>query len=341
MRHSIVQNLINISLFLIAINNAAYALGTPAGTVISNTVTVEYNQNGSPQTSTDTVVFSVQEIIDVNLVSQDASNVLVLTSSLDQVLTFLVTNIGNGIEEFSFAFDASPIGTDDFDPTNLRIFIDSNNNGVFDTGGIDVEHIPALNDVSLDANGVDSQVIFIVGDIPPALIDGDEGLIEITANATTAGAAGSTPGTILVGLGDGGVDALVGLTEASVDTPGTYEVASLIDVNITKNAQVIDDTAGGGSCTTAPCSPIPGAIIQYSLDVVASGIDTAANVVITDAIPTDTTYEPSSITLNGIPLTDSSVDADAGFIAANVITVNLGDLTNADNHTITFNVVIN
>jgi uncharacterized repeat protein (TIGR01451 family) len=320
----------------------AYAVGTPVGTQITNDVTVSYNLNGSATVQMDSVSFLVQEIIDVNVSWQDTANIVVLSSSPDQVLTFLVTNIGNGLEEFSLTVDESPIATDDFDPADLMIFIDSNNNGVFDTGGVDQEHIPGANDISLDANGLDSQIIFVVGDIPASLNVGDEGVIELTANSATTGAAGSAPGTVLVGLGDGGVDVLVGLTEASADITGTYEVASLIDVNITKSAEIIDDTGGGGSCTAAPCSPIPGAIIQYTLEVRAEGgVETAQNVVISDPIPTNTTYDASSITLDGSPLTDSNLDADAGFFASNEVTVNLGNLNDSDTHTITFNVIIN
>ena len=291
---------------------------------------------------TGSVDFFVQEIIDVNVAWQDASNILVISSSVDQVLTFLVTNIGNGTEDFSLVYDDSPAVTDDFDPTSLEIYIDSNNNGIFDTGGVDIQHIPGVNDISLDANGVDSQIVFVTGDIPSALSDGDEGIIEFTANAATPGAAGSPPGTVLPGLGDGGVDVLIGLTEASEAMPGTYEVASIINVNINKSAQVINDTAGGGTCTTPPCNPIPGAIIRYTLEVTAAGgINTAENVVITDVVPADTTYEVSSITLDGGPLTDTNLDADAGFITANTVTVNLGDLNDTDTHLITFDVVIN
>ena len=258
------------------------------------------------------------------------------------MLTFLVANIGNGMEEFSLTVDESPITTDDFDPTDLMIFIDSNNNGVFDTGGVDQEHISGVNDIPLDANGVDSQIVFVVGDIPASLNVGDEGVIELIADAATPGAAGSAPGTVFVGLGDGGVDVLIGLTEASADITGTYEVASLIDVNITKSAEIIDDTGGGGSCTTPPCRPITGAIIQYTLEVRArGGVETAQNVVITDPIPANTTYDASSITLDGSPLTDSNLDADAGFFAANEVIVNLGNLNDSDTHTITFNVIIN
>ena len=323
-------------------SHTVYSVGTPVGVQITNDVTVDYNISGLPGSITTSNSFFVNEIIEVDVSWQDASNLLVVSSSTEQALSFLITNIGNGIEVYSLAVDDNPAVADEFDPTNVDIYLDTNRNGFFDTGGVDIQYVPGVNDLSLDANGIDSQIVFVTGDIPVGLADDDESTIELSASSVTPGAAGAATGTTLTGVGDGGLDAIVGFSQAEEPDLGTYQVASLVDVNITKSAEVIDDTAGGGTCTTAPCTPLPGAIIQYTLEVsAAGGINSAENVVITDAIPTDTTYELSSITLDGTPLTDSDLDADAGFISANVVTVNLGDLNDSDTHTITFNVTIN
>ena len=93
--------------------------------------------------------------------------------------------------------------------------------------------------------------------------------------------------------------------------------------------------------STAITEAVFGDLITYTIHFTNAGSIDAENVVITDPIPTDTTYDVSSITLDGSPLTDSSADTDAGFISANVVTVNLGDLNDSDTHTITFNVIIN
>jgi uncharacterized repeat protein (TIGR01451 family) len=288
----------------------------------------------------------VQEIIDVNVGWQDASNVLVLSPDMQQVLTYLVTNTGNGEETFSLSVNSAPAITDDFDPINTSIFIDSNGNGIFDGTATEIAYIPGVNDLQLDANAVDSQTVFVLSDIPPSLSIDETGVIEFIANSTTSGAAGAAPGTVLVGAGDiaGGspTDAAVGLTQASANVTGTYQIDQGIDINIIKSAQVIDDTAAGGTCTIPPCIPAPGATIRYTLTVNAQGgINTAENVVITDPIPVDTTYKSGSIVLDGAPLTDSSTDADAGFMSADVVTVNLGDLNDEDSHLITFDVTIN
>ena len=73
-----------------------------------------------------------------------------------------------------------------------------------------------------------------------------------------------------------------------------------------------------------------------------SGTATAS--VISDPIPTFSTYAPGSITLNAASLSDA-IDADAGEFdtsGAPTIVVRLGDLTQADGiQTIVFQVTIN
>ncbi len=335
------KKLLHALLFIFASTWCAssIAVGVPAGTTITNNVTVNFTVGGVPGVAIDTDVFEVQEVIDVNVVWQDASNVLVSAGTTQQVLTFLVTNIGNGVESFSLLLNNSPVVVDDFDPFNGNIFIDGNNNGVFDGAPTDPVYVPGTNDPLLNANGIDSQIIFLVSDIPALALTGQTGASELTANSLTTGAAGAVSGTNLNGLGDGGIDAVVGVTQASDNANGIYEInLNPIDVNIVKSAQVISDGIG---CVTAPCSPIPGATIRYSLQVNITGVGTANNVLITDPIPTNTTYVTESINLNSASLTDSGVDADAGNFSANTVTVNLGNISGAVTHSITFDVTIN
>ena len=336
------KNLIIRTVFVIAASLCSaelFAVGVPAGTNINNTVTVNYQVGGVPGVAIGNNVFEVQELINVNLVWQDAANVIVAPGAAAQVLTFLLTNTGNGNEDFALVLNNSPVVADDFDPFNGNIYLDGNGNGTFDGPPADPLYVPGSNDPSLDANGVDSQIIFLVSDIPGAATTGQTGVSELTSNALTAGAAGAAAGTNLNGLGDGGIDAVVGTTQATTVATGTYEVnATPIDVNIVKSAQVVSD---GIACTVAPCDPIPGATIRYTLQVNISGTGTVNNLVVTDPIPVDTTYSIGTITLNGIGLTDSSVDADAGNFSANTVTVNLGTISTAVTHFITFDVIIN
>ncbi|NNE44094.1 MAG: hypothetical protein HKN12_07785, partial [Gemmatimonadetes bacterium] len=81
----------------------------------------------------------------------------------------------------------------------------------------------------------------------------------------------------------------------------------------------------------------------YAIVVNVTGNGTATGITLTDAVPTYTTYNPGTLTLNSAPLSDAA-DADAGDVGATtagVVTVDLGDLADtAPAQTITFEVTI-
>ena len=122
----------------------------------------------------------------------------------------------------------------------------------------------------------------------------------------------------------------MGSTGATDVDSGFYLVVDA-DLDLTKTAIVADQFGG--------TSQIPGATITYRLTSEATGSGSLANVVITDAIPTDTTYVGDSITLDGAPLTDIA-DADAGSFDGAGITVNLGTVAAGTTNIVEFQVVI-
>ena len=314
----------------------ANAVGTAAGTVIPNTATVNYTASGIPGSANDIVNFTVDEIIDVTVTWQDAANVLALSPDTDGVLTFLVTNTGNGVEDFSFVVDNAVAG-DQFDPTNSRIYID-NGNGIFD--GLATETLYVAGAETLDANATDAVVIYVVNDIPAGFdsVIPDTGISNLTASSTTSTAAADPTGTVYVGAGDAGSDAMVGLTGAQANVDGIYEIQDVV-VTITKSSSVINDPTG---CAIAPCTPLPGATVRYTLVVNITGAGTASNLVITDPIPAEMTYSTDTITLNAVAKGDASfgVDGDEATFAANTVTVDLGNVIAPATHTITFDVTI-
>ena len=330
------QILLIVLLGLMALGQAN-AVGTQAGTPIVNNVTVTFNVGGVPGTAFDSDTLIVQEIIDVNLISQNAANVPVTPGATNQALIFLLTNTGNGTETFAISLDNTPVVVDDFDPSNGRIFFDSNGNNLFDGVAIETLYVPGANDPQLlpDAN----QTVFVVSDIPISALNNEIGTSELSVNSTTPGAAGAAVGTNLDGLGDAGIDAVVGITQA-IDTAQASYVANgtSVDVAIVKAQQVVND---GASCTTPPCAPITGATIRYTLAVTVSGTGIANNLVITDPIPTNTSYVNGSITLDGVVQTDTNADGDAGSFSANSIAVDLGNTPGPVTRSITFDVIIN
>ena len=78
--------------------------------------------------------------------------------------------------------------------------------------------------------------------------------------------------------------------------------------------------------------------VQGLIDV--SGVGTAENLAITDSIPANTRYTPSSITLDSLALTDGPGD-DPGSFSGNLVSVDLGDTSGPANFVITLDVTIN
>jgi uncharacterized repeat protein (TIGR01451 family) len=316
------------------ITPTVFAVGTGANTTITNTANITFDTGVTiGATASGSVNFQVDEIIAATQTWQDGANVAVLSPDTDQVLSFLLTNVGNGVETFSLNVINALVG-DNFDPTNPRIYLD-NGNGTYDGIATETLYVPGVNDPVLDANGVNAMVIFVLNDIPGALATGNTGISRLVASSATPGASGSAVGDILLGQGDGGTDAVVGTTTADVNADGTYIIQGLA-VNLVKSSDVVND---GSGCTTG-CAPLPGATIRYSIAVNVAGSGTAEALVITDVIPANTTYLPNTITLDAAVLTDL-VDADAANFAANTVTVNLGNVLSPVTRTITFDVTIN
>ena len=130
---------------------------------------------------------------------------------------------------------------------------------------------------------------------------------------------------------------IANIPQQTISNNDVFTVQELIDVSISKSAAVISD---GRSCNSAPCDPVPGATIRYTLQVDVSGTGTAENLLITDSIPVNTRYTPSSITLDSATLTDGPGD-DPGSFSGNLVSVDLGNTSGPANFVITLDVTIN
>ncbi|MDJ0793453.1 MAG: hypothetical protein QNI98_04340 [Woeseiaceae bacterium] len=310
-------------------SDRALAAGTAVGTLIENTAVVDFVQGGAQQqVVSNTVSFVVAERIDV-VVTLQSGQVVVSPNGVDQALLFTVTNTGNGSEVFGLAMN-SVVSGDDFDPVPAvpdSIFFDTDGSGDFNAG--DVAYGAGVNDPLLTAD--ESVDILILNNIPGTVANADIGRSELTATASTGSGA---PGTVYAGQGDGGVDVVVGTTGATATVSGEYLVDD-VAINVVKS-QVVNDPNGGNE-------PIVGATITYTITVEVISTGTATAAVINDPIPTWSTYEPGSITLNGATLTDA-IDGDTGEYDVSIaptVVVRLGDLTQADGlQTIVFQVTI-
>jgi hypothetical protein len=106
----------------------ALAGGVTAGTLIENTAFASFDEAGTPRTvNSNTVTVRVDELLDVTLTSLDPGPVTARPG--DAVLSFELTNQGNGPEAFRLTAVTAVAGND-FDTTLRAIAIDSNGNGV-------------------------------------------------------------------------------------------------------------------------------------------------------------------------------------------------------------------
>lgn len=307
----------------------ARAAGALAGTDIQNTAEVSYSVGGVTATATsNTVSVRVAEILDV-VVTPQTPSVAVSAGDTARELLYRVTNTGNGPETFRLV-TTSTLGGDEFDPTlaTPSIYFDTDGSG--DLSAADTPYVAGANDPVLAPDG--SVTLLIVNDIPATVVDGNRGFARLTADARTGTGA---PGTAFAGQGAGGTDAVVGLSGALASGQSQYLVTS-VTVNAVKSQAVVDQFGGS--------RPLPGARINYTIVVSATGAGSAATAMFTDRIPANTSYVPGSLRINTTTLSDSA-DADAGEYTTTPdarVRVDLGALSQAGgNQTIEFAVLIN
>lgn len=305
---------------------SVHAAGTAAGTNISNTASASYtDSNGKAVTlASNTVQITVDEILNVKVVAADPGNVVSQAAATNQVMTFTVTNAGNGQQPFALTANGN-IGGGQFNPTVTSVVLDTNGNGVYDPG-VDTVYTPGKNEPIIKPDA--SIKVFVLSTIPATATNGNLGLASLSAQPTIGS---GTPGTVFAGKGNGGVDAVVGASGALSSDKNAY-IVQQAQMTFVKSA-VITDQFGGAT-------PVPGATITYSLVANVTGSGALSGLVITDVIPPNTTYQAGSMTLQGAALTDAA-DSDAGSFTGTGINVALGSVPAGQTRTVTFKVKIN
>ncbi|MGH8371882.1 MAG: hypothetical protein ACRETO_04035 [Gammaproteobacteria bacterium] len=307
----------------------AFAAGVAPGTSITNTANVSYTVSGVSHTGSASSAFVVDQLVDNTTTWQDAGAVAVSAGASNQGLLFKLTNTGNGSDTFGVVATPSPGTSPSFTPANCRIYFDTDNNGVYSAA--DTLYVPGSNDPVLAADA--SVKVLAVCDIPVTAADQSQGGVKLVTTSKTVSGA---PGTVNIGGGVGGVDAIAGTSGGAASATGTYKAGN-VDYTLTM-AQAVTDPSGGAQA-------VSGATIEYTMTIKPNGSATGTNLVITDPIPVSTTYVPGSLTLNGTPLGDSASDGDAGdynVTNTNAITVTLGNLSGSGaTQVVTFQVKIN
>lgn len=300
----------------------AYAGGVTAGSLIENTAQATYDTPDGPETvDSNTVTLMVDELLDVTVSSVDSGPITTRPGS--DILTFEITNTGNGPEAFTLTANPTVAGND-FGVTIDGIAVDTNGNGVYDAG---IDTILSSPETTSEIAADGSLTIFVLVTVPAGVADTEVSQIELLAEAVTGT---GTPGTSFAGAGANGSNAVVGLSGADGTATGQLIVA-LTTVDLVKSASIVDPFGGS--------SPVPGAVITYTITANVAGSASIDNLVVTDTYPAGTTYVPGTLALNGGGLTDASGD-DAGTASATAISVDLGTVSGGSAPAITFNVTI-
>lgn len=319
----------------------SWAVGTTAGTTISNSASLSYSIGGIAQASITSVAVTLLVDEKINLTVVGGVTTSVATPATAQATAFTVTNNSNSALDFSLTVTWAIAG-DNFDPTACSAFVESGATAGYQAAQDIATYIDEL------AAGA-TKTVYAVCDIPAALGSGNTGLVGLTAtaqgnfNATgyvaTAGALGGVL-TETAGANTANVDILFAdiagtediARDAKHSAHNTYSV-SIPTLTITKTVASVLDPSGGSVV-------MPGSVITYQIAVVLTGAGTITGLVITDPLPASTTYVPGSITVNGVTKTDA-VDADNAQFSANTVNVSLGNVAAPASITITFRATIN
>ena len=339
------------SLFLLALSAGAHAGGTAPGTDINNQATLNFKVGGTDQpavtsdgdTGTDgnqVTTFKVDRKVDLTVVSDGGATVIPNTN--DQVLPFTLENTGNDTQGYLLSTVAGLDATDDdFDMNSVRIYIDVNNNGTYESG-TDTLYTAGTNvgDLAPDA----TIKLLIVANTPGTAGNTETSLYHLLAQATNAGTttpAAETPGAddptaIDVAFADAAGSAGAGTDDAQ---DGKHSASAIYTVQsatvvVTKSSEVTDDGFG----TTAPnAKAIPGATVTYTVNITNSGTAAANSLVLTDDLQVaNVTYNNPSVNF-GVDCNGTTSES----FATPTLTINVGTVTGGSTCTITYSVTIN
>lgn len=305
-----------IALLLLAAT-PALAVGTGAGTTISNQATVDFQVGGVAQpqaTSVEAVSgdpttdFTVDRKIDLVVATTNIAAITVTPGSTTGYITFTVTNNGNDIQDFSLTAvplantTANPFGgalTDSFDGSATNIYIESGATAGYQALQDTATYIDELSATA--PNNV--KTVYIVITIPNTQVQDDLAVYALRATARVGGGAAAL-GIALANDGDG--NTIDGVAETifadgtgSNDTTGNYDaeysarsafVVSTATLTITKSVSVFDTGGGLPSDTYA----IPGAVMTYSITISNTGGQAATGVTLVDQIPANTSFYVTS-----------------------------------------------
>ena len=368
------------SLALSAAENAS-AIGTLSGVSVDNRATVEYAVGAttqpviesSPAGNTTTgagngldTSFLVDNRVDLTVAELSGGYTAVASGGTSEVLVYTVANTGNTVQDFSLAATdlaggLDPFGgTDNFDAAAIGIFVDANNDGLYDAGDTatyidelaaddDVE-VFVVRNIGVRANG-DISAVILTAQVAQGGVATTQGADILTDDA----AAADLPGTVQIVFGDGASDGGDVIRNGRFGDTDAYRVGAA-QITVAKSSAVISDPINLGVNPKA----IPGAVVEYTVTISndAAASATATNVQVTDSLNAEIAALTVAFDANGygaaagMQVTSPNIaggvatalsnaaDLDQGDFTANVVTVGGISLLPGQSATVRFRVVI-
>ena len=321
----------------LAAGGAAHALGTAAGTAITNLATLNYSVGGAAQTAIGSseagnttgagtaTSFVVDNKINLLVATTDTTFVSVVPgltgvaagnpNSALQVTTFTVTNTGNSVQDYSLAaanLGSSTLlfgGIDNFDGTSCVARVESGT-----TPGYDATDTATFID-ELPANGV--RTVYVICAIPVARVNNDVAVVSLTATALVGGGVG-VQGAALVettGVNTAGVDIVFAdgagtddaIRNANFSARSAFKVVTAT-LTVTKSVAAVCDPFNG---STNPKN-IPGTYVRYTITIANTGAASATLSTVGDTLTSLVTFDANLITGAGGPGTAATTCSVAG-----------------------------
>lgn len=281
---------------------------TDAGDTISNTATVNYSVASVAQTpvNSNTVDFVVDH--KVRPLADNPVGANATPGSSASYLTFTVTNDGNtnttipaDVLEIQLNAQADP--GNPFAVTNILIYVEDNGTAGLQTGGGGdtlVSDIAAASLGTIDLARDTTATVYVLATMAAGATDGQTASVHLVATAWDTAlpgalaedADGDDPNAEEVVYADdaGTVPAPIGPDAAFDGRDSEVAVFTIVtaSIGVVKSSTVVTDPFGSAY-------RVPGARVQYVIDITNTGSSAADNVVIVDTIPANTHFYVGSV----------------------------------------------
>jgi uncharacterized repeat protein (TIGR01451 family) len=340
-----IQISVALILALFIFGKEVWSAETPAGTTISNQASIGYSVGGVAQATINSaaVTFVVDRKVNLTVATSDTAAVVVAPGSIKYVLTFTVTNTGNGVQDVSLASTALAggaakwSGNDNVDASSaVSVYVESEATVGYQDGVDTATYIDELAPGAV-------KTVYIVGVFNGAYNSNDIASYHLLATAKAGGTGGSeggaltetsgaeTPSVVDTVFADGqGSDTTNDIArDAKHSSQSDFKVLSA-NLSLTKTSSVISDPTNNTNNPKA----IPGAVVEYTITISnAAGSAAATDIAVTDSLNSAITAGSLAFNANtygsglGIQVTAPNINGGAAKNLTNVGSDDEGDFT--------------